>query len=68
MLGIIYVPLDNTVCIDAGYYIYVPLDNTVCIYAGYSEHEYGGGDEHNVEAGQPDEDAVDGVLHLGPTK
>ena len=48
--------------------IYVPLDNTVCIYAGYSEHEYGGGDEHNVEAGQPDEDAVDGVLHLGPTK
>jgi hypothetical protein len=38
----------------------------VGVDAGYAEHQDGCEDEDGVEAGQPDENAVDGVLHLGP--
>ncbi len=44
----------------------VPLNDAVCVDAGNTEHEDGGGDENDVEAGESDEDAVDRVLHLGP--
>ena len=45
---------------------YLPIDDAVGVDARQSEHEDGGGDEDAVKAGQPDQDAVDRVLHLGP--
>ena len=38
-----------------------PHDDAVCVDAGHPEHEDGGGDEHDVETGQTNQNAV----HLG---
>ena len=45
---------------------YLPINDAVWVDAWQSEHEDGGGDEDAVKACQPDQDAVDRVLHLGP--
>ena len=45
-----------------------PHDDAVCVDAGHPEHEDGGGDEHDVETGQTNQNAVHRVLHLGPSK